>query len=596
MRIQEYLKNKKLICDGAFGTYYAMYDRESRIPELGNTEHPAIVQNIHQTYMESGARLIRTNTFASNMETLGVTEKKLRENIRAGYRNAVDAVSSFREIHPESAEEEIFIAADMGPIPGMEASDSDVTEEYMSICEAFLEEGAEILLFETMPGLDEIRNVIREVKQKHDVFIIVQFCVNQFGYTNIGLSAKKLLEQAEAMPEIDAVGFNCGVGPGHMYRILRNLKFPEGKFITALPNASYPGTLQNRLHFQDNEEYFVHKIQEISSLGISFLGGCCGTNPEYIRGLSETLDTSQKENEHHIGSVKETKTNPSRDNRFFKHKVHGEKLIAVELSPPPNADPEKILDAANLLKRNDVDVITFPDSPSGRTRTDSILMAVKVAHQTGMTVMPHVCCRDKNAIALRSQFLGAHINGVKNFLVITGDPVPTRIRDDVKSVFNFDSVGMMKIMKEMNQEEFAGDTLVYGGALNQNRRNLDVEIDRMKKKIDAGAEYFLTQPVFSDEEIEKLRYIRTQVDTKLLCGLMPLISRRNALFMKNEMTGINVPDEVVERFRDGMTREENEAVGVDVVREVIAKTKDFVDGYYFSIPFHRVYLLEDMLR
>ena len=271
-------------------------------------------------------------------------------------------------------------------------------------------------------------------------------------------------------------------------------------------------------------------------------------------------------------------------------------MIAVELSPPPDANPEKIMDAANLLKRNDVDVITFPDSPSGRTRTDSILMAVKVARETGMTVMPHICCRDKNAIAIRSQLLGAHINGVKNFLVITGDPVPTLLREDVKSVFNFDSVGVMKIMKEMNQEEFAGDAVAYGGAINQNRLNLDFEIGRIQKKCKAGARFFLTQPVFSDEEIERLRRIKAETDTKILCGIMPLISRRNALFMKNEMTGIHVTQEIVDRFREGMTREENEAVGVKVAREMIQKTRDFVDGYYFSIPFHRVYLLEEILR
>lgn len=595
MNIRDCLKKEKIICDGAFGTFYSMLDRETRIPENGNIEHPEIVKEIHRRYLEAGARLIRTNTFASNTQALGISEKKLVDNIRAGYRNAKAAVEEYCQTHPE-LEGRIFVAGDMGPMQGLESGEPEVEEEYRKICMTFLEEGAEILVFETFPGLYGIQNLIREIKEKHDVFIIVQFCVNQFGYTNTGLSARRLLSQAEKMPEIDAVGFNCGVGPGHMYRILKTLQFPEDKYITALPNASYPGNVQNRVQFQENEEYFVEKMQLISGLGINFLGGCCGTNPDYIRHMSEKLEISvsskkkeRKENKQTIGKAK-------KDNSFYRRRAKGEKLIAVELSPPPNADPEKIMDAANLLKRNDVDVITFPDSPSGRTRTDSILMAVKVAKETGMTVMPHICCRDKNAIAIRSQLLGAYINDVKNFLVITGDPVPTLLRDDVKSVFNFDSVGMMKIMKQMNEEEFSDGAICYGGAINQNCLNLDFEIRRIQKKCEAGAEFFLTQPVFTDEEIERLRRIKAETDTRILCGLMPLISHRNALFMKNEMTGINVTEEIVEQFHEGMSRAENEAVGVKIVREVIQKTEDFVDGYYFSIPFHRVYLLEEMLK
>lgn len=595
MKIKDYLEKEKIICDGAFGTFYTTLDRETRLPEQGNTEHPETVRKVHRQYLEAGARLIRTNTFASNTQALGVSEKKLLDNIRAGYRNAKVAVQDFCQRYPE-LDGKIFVAGDMGPMAGIESGDADVEEEYKKICRTFVEEGADILVFETMPGLHGIETAIREIKEEHDVFIIVQFCVNQFGYTNTGLSARRLLSQVEKMPEIDAVGFNCGVGPGHMYRILKEQHFPEGKYITALPNASYPGNIQNRVQFQENEEYFVSKMQAIAGLGIHFIGGCCGTNPDYIKRMSGSLDVTAEKEKLEGKRPEEKKQEQERNNCFFQGRAEGEKMIAVELSPPPNADPEKIMDAANLLKRNDVDVITFPDSPSGRTRTDSILMAVKVAKETGMTVMPHICCRDKNAIAIRSQLLGAHINDVKNFLVITGDPVPTLLRDDVKSVFNFDSVGMMKIMNEMNREEFAGDRIVYGGAINQNRLNLDFEIKRIQRKCAAGAQFFLTQPVFSDEEVERLRRIKAGTDTKILCGIMPLISHRNALFMKNEMTGINVTEEIVEEFKEGMTRAENEAVGVRIAREMIRKTEDFVDGYYFSIPFHRVYLLEEILR
>jgi homocysteine S-methyltransferase len=248
------------------------------------------------------------------------------------------------------------------------------------------------------------------------------------------------------------------------------------------------------------------------------------------------------------------------------------------------------------LLKSGVDVLTFPDSPSGRTRADSILMAEKVARETGICVMPHICCRDKNAIAMRSQLLGAHINHIHNFLVITGDPIPTMARDSVKSVFNFDSVGLMRIMNDMNEDQFAVAPVYYGGAINQGRRNLEIELQRVKKKMEAGATFFLTQPVSTKEGAERIRYIKEETGARILCGIMPFVSLKNAVFMKNEMTGIDVTEEVLGRYREDMTREEGEMAGIQLAKEVIAMTEDFVDGYYFSFPFNRVHMLEKILQ
>ena len=295
-------------------------------------------------------------------------------------------------------------------------------------------------------------------------------------------------------------------------------------------------------------------------------------------------------------SIKEeiTEKKITNDVSFYKGK-EGRKLIAVELAPPLGIDDEKIMDAAFMMKESGVDVLTFPDSPSGRTRADSILMAEKVSRETGMCVMPHICCRDKNAIAMRSQLLGAHINDINNFLVITGDPIPSVVRASVKSVFNFDSVGLMNIISDMNQEQFAGEPVIYGGAINQGRVNFKVELERVKKKMEAGATFFMTQPVFSDEDIDRLRQIKEQTGARILCGIMPFVSLRNATFMKNEMTGINVTDEILSRYRADMSKEEGEETGIQIAREIIAKTTDFVDGYYFSFPFNRVHMLKKII-
>lgn len=584
-----YIKQNKVLCDGAFGTYYAALTGTDEPCEMANLDNPELVKKIHREYIQAGARLIRTNTFAANREMFAVTGLQVKDIIKKAYALAKETV--------KEEQEEVYIGGDIGPIPVETMTKREKREEeYLEICRTFLEEGAEILIFETFSDMEEILPAIRTIKEeKQDIFIIVQFCVNQFGYSNAGLSAKRLLEEAGKVEEISAAGFNCGVGPGHLSRIMEKLNLSVGKYITALPNAGYPHMIQSRMVFLDNEEYFVAKGCDIAGLGVDILGGCCGTTPSYIAKLQQKLVWERKEAR--IPEKKET-ARPvieTRDYSFFQGRK--KKLIAVELAPPLNADDEKLMDAANRLKNCAVDVVTFPDSPSGRTRVDSVLMAAKVMKETGMCVMPHLCCRDKNAIAIRSLLLGAQINGIHNFLIVTGDPVPTLIRQSVKGVFNFDSVGFMKIVKEMNEEQFAKEPLCYGGAINYNRRNLEVERDRMRKKTEAGASFFFTQPLFCKEDVEKVRWLKEEVpEAKILCGIMPLISRKNALFMKNEMAGIHIPDEVVERYGEDMTRRQGEETGIAIAKEIIELSSGFADGFYFSLPFNRVSVLEAVLK
>lgn len=588
----EYIKEKKVLCDGGFGTYYGALTGSEEPCEKANLEQPEFVKKIHKEYIQAGARFIRTNTFAANKKILSCKEETLTEIVKAGYRLAKEAA----EEAGKEGNEPVFVGADIGPISSEGAAGAGKREaEYLTVCNAFLEEGAEIFLFETFSNLDEILPVIQKIKKENPkLFIIVQFCVNQYGYSSAGLSAKRLLEEAGNVPEIDAAGFNCGVGPGHLSKILEKQNLEIGKFITAFPNAGYPQMIQSRMVFLDNEEYFVEKVCDIAALPVDMLGGCCGTTPSYISKLSEKVTLERKESRIPQKTEEQPVKIQSRDYSFFGGKE--KKLIAVELAPPLNADDEKIMDAANRLKNCKVDVLTFPDSPSGRTRVDPVLMAAKVMKETGMCVMPHICCRDKNAIAMRSQLLGAQVNGIHNFLVITGDPVPSMVRQSVKSVFNFDSVGLMKIIKDMNEEIFAKEPLFYGGAINYNRRNLEVECGRLKKKTEAGATFFFTQPLFCKEDVEKVQSLKREVPkARILCGIMPLISKRNALFMKNEMVGIHVPDEIINRYEEAMTKEQGEAVGIAIAKEVMAMTADFADGYYFSLPFNRVNVLEAVL-
>ena len=591
MNIREYLKKSKLIADGSFGTYYSQKYKTVDIPEYANITDSQRISEIHTEYINSGAKLIRTNTFASNTYSLDCSIEQVKENIKAAYKIAKEAV--------EQSGKEIFIAGNIGPVPAVFQPDFEaVEEEYYQIAKTFIDEGADILCFETFTQSEHIMPAIKRIKEECNPFIIVQFCVNQYGYSEAGESAERLVSETAFSKCVDAVGLNCGVGPAHMQQILSRINLNNNCFVTAMPNAGYPLLVRNRVKYADNPIYFASKVNDMALLGADIIGGCCGTTPDYIREVAKTVDLTP--------TVKSDETSANNENEkpvikksFFRNAdgtIKDKKLIAVELAPPFGADDKKLLEAAHMLKGLGVDVLTFPDSPSGRTRIDSVLMAQKVKNETGFDVMPHICCRDKNAIAMRSTFLGASINGINNFLIITGDPIPVMARQVVKSVFNFDSVGLMRIADEMNSEALKDSPLTYGGAINQSRRRIESEIKRVQKKMEAGAEFFLTQPVFTAEDAERLRRVKEETGARILCGIMPLVSRKNALFMKNEISGVNVTDEVIERYPENADREDGENVGVELAKEMIAATRDFADGYYFSFPFNRTYLLKRIIQ
>lgn len=597
MDILESLKNKLLVADGAFGTcYVAMYGEQGTVaPELANIRHPERVLEIHKEYVKAGAGLIRTNTFAANTASLDADMDYVIANVRSAVKLARQAAAD------ADADDKVCIAGDIGPVPGDAGLGlAERVRQYKVLGETMQDMGVDVIWFETFPEFNVLEPVVKYLKERKDTPIMVSFCVNQFGYSNGGFSARALLTQAADDPNVDCVGFNCGVGPYHMLQLLRKLNIDCGKPISVMPNAGYPKFTQSRLVFNDNKEGFIDKIQDISALGVDIVGGCCGTNPEYIKQIMARVESGDiaKTVKTHVERIHAASL--EKDNFLNERMEHcssnagktgAHKLIAVELAPPVDDNDQKLLDAAHTLKQAHVDVVTFPDSPSGRTRADSILMAEKVQKETGLRVMPHLCCRDKNAIAIRGSVLGAQLNGIRDFLVITGDPVPVMFRQTTRSVFNFDSVGMMKLLQTMNDEVFSADKITYGGAVNQNRLNTRFETDRIKRKMEAGAEFFLTQPVFSKQQAQVLRNMKAETGATILVGVMPLVSRRNALFMKNEMAGIEIPDEIIERYGENATRQEGEDCGIQIAREILEYTADFADGYYFSFPFNRVHML-----
>lgn len=588
MQIREYLKTSRLITDGAMGTYFeSLYPGTAGMPEYCNLTDPDKIEAIHRAYIESGARLIRTNTFAANgmfFEDMDEVEKV----IRAGYQIAEDAV--------RKSGQDVFIAADMGQIVDQKfCGEKEVCQEYFKICDIFEECGAEIFMLETLSDFIHVCAVAEYIKQKNpDYFVIAQFSVDKSGYTRSGLGIENIIRKAAECEAIDAYGFNCGVGAAHLGRLLESVEFPNDKYVTALPNAGYPVTLRGRTVYGDNRRYYVEQMEQIAALGIEILGGCCGTTPEYIHRLSEKLKNkpsfrkkiadSQIRQEGGKGLPLEKKLN------------RGEKLYIVELDPPFDTDISKVMNGAAVLKDAGADLLTLADSPMARTRMDAGKLAAKVQREIGISVMPHICCRDKNVIAMRSGILGDYMNDLRHFLIITGDPVGRESKGAVTPVFDFNSIRFMEYVSQMNEEVFAEEPVLYGGALNYHGANPDAICRRVRQKMEKGCRMFLTQPIYSPEDIARISYIREQTGAKIMCGIMPLVSYKNARFMANEMPGIRIPDEVVERYRPDMTREEAEQVGVDLAAGLAEEMKDIADGYYFMTPFNRAGMIAKILQ
>ena len=616
----EKLQEGTVIMDGAMGTYYAMKNGDANeMAEWANQNNPDLVVSIHKEYMEAGATLIRTNTFAINSVVMEIDQEEQKTLIKKGYQLAKQAVNEFNQINNAP----IHIAADIGPIPfHAERTKEEVISEYKSICKVFLEEGAEIFLFETFPQVDVLKEVVSYIKEMNaNACIITNFCVNKNGYTMAGIRGDKLLKEVMDMEEISICGFNCGIGSGHMYQFLQSVELPANKKIAVLPNAGYPEQLYTRMVFNNNIRYFTENMSRIRQLGVSVIGGCCGTTPEYIKALAKDCSehqiskeqvkviqrdipssTNSKEEEREEGKTTKSKSmfeesleKRIKDQRSFIERLEsGKKVIAVELDPPYDSNDDKIMNCVEALKNTSADIITIADSPMGRSRVDSLLMSLKIAAKHEVSVMPHVCCRDKNMIAMRSTLLGAYVNGIRNLLVVTGDPVPSEQRLSTTNVFDYNSIQLMQFIKQMNEEHFSEDPIQYGGALNPALGRVDKIVERMERKMEAGAKYFLTQPIYDEETIEKIHYIKEHVDTKILCGIMPFVSYTNANFIKNEFSGIHVPDEIVSRYSKDMSKEEAEIIGASLGKELVKKLEPYADGYYFMIPFNRVSMFEKM--
>ena len=582
--VRAHLARKPLLFDGGMGTYYKA--KPGTECEQGNLLDPAGVRKVHREYLAAGAEAIKTNTFGLP-RMAAARQPDWQALARAGWKLAAEA----------AVETGAAVFADLGPAPDTEAAPAGSI--YTAVARCFVEQGAKNFLFETLSSDAGVLEAVQAVKaQVPDAFVLVSFAVLPDGYTREGMYSKDLVRRMTESGIVDAVGFNCVSAPGAMRTLVQQLG-STALPLSVMPNAGYPVVTRTQVKYQGKPEYFAKELARIAAEGVRILGGCCGTTPAHIAALRAALDSLPAVEKAAPAVQVSTPEAPTveKDDAFLRKLNAGKKVIAIELDSPKDADLTNYLAGAKRLQAAGADLLTIADCPIARARMDSSLVACRVHRELGLCTLPHMTCRDRNLNATKALLLGLYAEGVREVLAITGDPIPTAERDEVKNVYQFNSRKLAQYIVSLAGEgrEMPSPMTVFG-ALNLNARNFEVELRRAGEKLENGMSGFLTQPVLSEQAVENLRRTRETLGqrAKILAGIMPVVSQRNAIFMENEVNGIHVAEEIIEAFA-GLDREQGEALGLEISLKMAREALPYADGFYLMTPFNRVALMERLI-
>ena len=544
------------------------------------------MRKVHREYLAAGAEAIKTNTFGLP-RMAAARQPDWQALARAGWKLAAEA----------AVETGAAVFADLGPAPDTEAAPAGSI--YTAVARCFVEQGAKNFLFETLSSDAGVLEAVQAVKaQVPDAFVLVSFAVLPDGYTREGMYSKDLVRRMTESGIVDAVGFNCVSAPGAMRTLVQQLG-STALPLSVMPNAGYPVVTRTQVKYQGKPEYFAKELARIAAEGVRILGGCCGTTPAHIAALRAALDSLPAVEKAAPAVQVSTPEAPTveKDDAFLRKLNAGKKVIAIELDSPKDADLTNYLAGAKRLQAAGADLLTIADCPIARARMDSSLVACRVHRELGLCTLPHMTCRDRNLNATKALLLGLYAEGVREVLAITGDPIPTAERDEVKNVYQFNSRKLAQYIVSLAGEgrEMPSPMTVFG-ALNLNARNFEVELRRAGEKLENGMSGFLTQPVLSEQAVENLRRTRETLGerAKILAGIMPVVSQRNAIFMENEVNGIHVAEDIIEAFA-GLDREQGEALGLEISLKMAREALPYADGFYLMTPFNRVALMERLI-
>lgn len=594
-RLLNHLKNNVLVADGAMGTILYSEGLDT-CPEAYNLTHPNKVERIHRSYIEAGADVIQTNTYGANFEKLKVfgLEHKVKEIHKAAV-----------EIAKRAANKETFILGTVGGFRGIKQEDlslSTIQYHTDNQIDTLIEEGVDGLLFETYYDLDELTSVITATRQKYDIPIIAQLTASNTNYlvdgTEINEALKHIIECGA-----NVVGLNCHHGPHHMQRSFSHIELPEHAYLSCYPNASLLDIENSEFKYSDNAKYFGDVAQELINEGVRLIGGCCGTTPEHISYIKESVKNLKPiKNKKVIPIHRTINTNAKRTlKQNLTSKVKQRPTVIVELDTPKHLDTELFFENIGKLDEANIDAVTLADNSLATVRISNIAAASLIKQQYDIEPLVHITCRDRNLIGLQSHLLGLSLIGVSEILAITGDPSKVGHLPGATNVYDVNSKGLTELALRFNQGiNVDGDALKkhtnfnIAGAFDPNVRKLDGAVKRLEKKVAAGMSYFITQPVYSKEKIKEVYEATKHLDIPLFIGIMPIASYNNALFLHNEVPGIKMSEDVLNQFKAVKDdKEKTKELSLRLSKELIDTVHEYFNGLYLITPFQRIdYSLE----
>lgn len=600
----ERLRSEVLICDGAVGTaLYAMgYSHRTCFDELNET-HPEAVESLHRDYVAAGAQIIETNTFGANPFRIadhGLEEKKTREINRLG-----------AQIARKVAGDVIYVAGSIGPLdrvlqPIGTLTPSQAREAFRIQAQGLAEGGVDLFIIETISSLIEMREAIAAVRDVCDLPIVATMTFTEDAKTLVGDKPEQV-RQALTEFGADVVGANCSVGPQAMLDVIERMRGGDLP-LAAQPNAGNARVIGGRYIYLASPQYFAEYAVKLADAGVTLLGGCCGTTSEHIRAIADAVKGRQpgKRVSVSVGEIEEETRmeGPHWGLPFSDFRANlGKKFqVSVEIDPPRSVDPGPFIRHAQRLRAAGVDLINVADSPLARARMSAVAMAHLIRRDAGVDVLLHVSCRDRNAIGLQSELLGAHTLGVLNVLAVTGDPATVGDYPFAKGVFELDSIGLSRMVTQLNcGKDLTGRDLeeptnfLLGVAVNPTSPNVDLEYDRFRQKIDAGAQFAFTQPLFDPKTLDVfLNRVASFCKIPIFVGIMPLRSSKHAEFIHNEIPDMFVPSDIRERMRNAGT--EGAKVGVEIAQEFLLATKPMVQGTYLMPPFNKFDMAIEVMK
>lgn len=561
-----------------------------------NLSEPDLVQQIHREYIAAGAELIETNTFGASrfrLAPFGLADQAGDIN-----RQAARIAREAREIMGES----VFIAGAIGPSGALfqpigAVAYSDIGDTVREQVEALVEKGVDLLIFETFTDLNELIAGIQAAQTVSDLPIVASLSFNDNRRTASGHDVSQVVAAMEQL-QVPVIGVNCGIGPQQALDLVGQLHHASGRFIGAMPNAGYPVRVGGRISYFATPGYFANFARSAAAAGATLIGGCCGTTPDHIRAMRDVL---RSEGPHAVPSVPTrpdpvatASAAPDHPMTLFASKLaNREFVVSVELDPPRGSNPAKALKGAALLRDAGVDLINIGDNIMAKVRMSALGLGILIQQHVGLETLIHVSPRDRNLMAIQADLLGAHALGIRHVLAVTGDQLRPSTGPSVTSVWDVDSIGLIGMVKRLNAGvDYSGTSIgratqfVVGCSVGPNGpRPIEDELERLRQKLDAGAEFVMTQPLFSMEQLERFLRRAGDLSVPLILGIVPLESYRQAELLHHEVPGFSVPDDLRERLRTAGDRAADE--GRRLAEEFVEEARRLVSGIYIMTSYGR---------